>query len=100
MGSILRYLTFFGAFCVAGFYCYVVFQGPAGYPAYRENRQQIQRMKDENENLRVQIRAKKALIEKLESSEASQEKAVQEITNKAKDGSTVIYLSDAPPSAQ
>jgi len=35
MGSIFRYLAFFGAFGVAGFYCFAVFQGPHGYPECR-----------------------------------------------------------------
>ncbi len=100
MGSIFRYLAFFGAFGVAGFYCFTVFQGPNGYHAYMENRQQIQRMKDENEKLRAQIREKRVAIEKLESSDAAREKAIQEITNKAKGDSTVIYLNDAPSDAQ
>ena len=100
MGSIFRYLAFFGAFGVAGFYCFVVFQGPHGYPAYRESRQQIQRMKNENEKLKAQIRDKKMFLDKLESSEAEREKAIQEITNKAKAGSTTIYLNDEPEAAQ
>lgn len=100
MGSIFRYLAFFGAFGVAGFYCFVVFQGPHGYPAYRESRQQIQRMKDENEKLKAQIHDRQLRIEKLESSETAREKAIQEITNKAKGDSTVIYLNDPPPPAQ
>jgi len=100
MASIIRYLAFFGVFGVAGFYCFTVFQGPHGYPAYRESRQKIQRMKDENENLRAQIRAKRLRIEKLESSEAARWKAIQEETNKSKDASTVISRNDAPQSAQ
>ena len=96
MGSIFRYLAFFGAFGVAGFYCFAVFQGPNGYSTYRESRQQIQRMKDENEKLKAQIRDKRIFIDKLESSDAAREKAIQEITNKAKCGSTVIYLNDTP----
>ena len=100
MGSIFRYLAFFGAFGMVGFYGVTVFNGPTGYAAYLEGRQQIQRMKDENKRLKVRIEEKKVLIEKLESSEAAREKAIQEITNKSKDNSTVIYLNDAPPSAQ
>ena len=100
MGSIFRYLAFFGAFGVAGFNCFVVFQGPHGYPAYRESRMQIQRMKNENEKLKAQIREKKQFLDKLESSDAEREKAIQEITNKTKGGSTVIYLNDAPEAAQ
>jgi cell division protein FtsB len=100
MGSIFRYLAFLGAFGVAGFYCFTVFQGPNGYHAYVESRQQIQRMKDENEKLRAQIREKRVTIEKLESSEAAREKAIQEITNKAKGDSTVIYLNDGPADTQ
>jgi len=98
MGSIFRYLAFFGAFGVAGLYCFLVFQGPHGYPAYRESRQQIQHMKDENEKLKAQIRDKREFIHKLESSETEREKAIQEITNKAKGGSTTIYLNESPPS--
>ena len=100
IGSILRYLAFLGAFGVAGFYCLAVVPGPNGFPAYQEKRMQIQRMKDENERLRALIREKKATISKLESSDAAREKAVQEHTNKVKDGSTVIYLEDTPPVAQ
>ena len=100
MGSILRYLAFFGAFGVAGFYCFAVFKGPNGYPAYQASRQQIQRMKDENLKLKAEIQAKKVFIDKLESSEDAREKAIQEITNKSKGKSTVIYLSDQPADAQ
>lgn len=100
MGSLFRYLAFFGAFGVAGFYCFQVFQGPHGYPAYRESRQQIQRMKDENNKLKTQIRDKQQFIEKLESSDAEREKAIQEITNKSKGDSTTIYLNETPPAAQ
>ncbi len=99
MGSIFRYLAFFGAFGVAGFYCFAVFQGPHGYPAYRESRAQIQRMKDENNRLKAQIRDKRFYIDKLESSEAEREKAIQEITNKAKGKSTTIILNE-PTTAQ
>lgn len=100
MGSIFRYLAFFGAFGVAGFYCFAVFQGPNGYSAYRASRQQIQRMKDENEKLKTEIREKQITIQKLESSDAAREKAIQEITNKSKGDSTVIYLNDPPPPTQ
>ena len=96
MGSIFRYLAFFGAFGVAGFYCFAVFQGPHGCPAYRESRAQIQRMKDENNKLKAQIRDKRLYIDKLESSEAEREKAIQEITNKAKGKSTTIILNESP----
>ena len=96
MGSIFRYLAIFGAFGVAGFYCFAVFKGPNGYPAYQASRQQIQRMKDENLKLKSAIQEKRIAIDKLESSDAAREKAIQEITNKAKDDSTVIYLNDAP----
>ena len=100
MGSIFRYLAFFGAFGVAGFYCFVVFQGPHGYPAYRESRAQIQKMKDENNKLKAEIREKKGFINKLESSDAEREKAIQEITNKTKGGSTTIYLNEPAPTDQ
>ena len=96
MGSIFRYLAFFGAFGVVGFYGFAVFQGPHGYSAYRESRNQIQRMRDENEKLKTEIKDKQLTIEKLGSSEAAREKAIQEITNKAKGASTVIYLNDSP----
>lgn len=100
MGSIFRYLAFFGAFGVVGFYCFGVFQGPNGYAAFRESRQQIQRMKDENEKLRAAIAERRKNIERLESSEAARAKAIEEITNKAKGDATVIYLNDPPPAAQ
>ena len=100
MGSIFRYLAFFGAFGVVGFYGFAVFEGPHGYTAYRDSRQRIQQMRDENEKLKTEIKDKQLAIEKLESSEAAREKAIQEITNKAKGDSTVIYLNETPPAAK
>ena len=53
-------------------------------------------MKDENNKLKAQIRDKRLYIDKLESSEAEREKAIQEITNKAKGKSTTIILNESP----
>jgi cell division protein FtsB len=94
MNTLLRQLGFVAAAAVTCFYVFLVLRGPNGIPAMLEKRQQIERMKQENEAMRQEIEKKKIIIDQLENSSEARERAVREHTRKAKQHETTIFLQD------
>ena len=103
MSSLLRQLAYIAAAAMACLYVLVVLRGPAGVPNMMEKRQQIERMKQENEAIRQEIERKKKHIDHLQASEEERNRTIRERTHKSKDSETVIYLPEggstepAPP---
>ncbi|WP_321472749.1 hypothetical protein [uncultured Paludibaculum sp.] len=94
MFSLLRQLGFVAAAAVTCFYVFLVLRGPNGIPAMLEKRHQIERMKQENEQMRQEIERRKVTIDQLEHSSEARDRAVREHTRKAKQHETTIYLND------
>jgi cell division protein FtsB len=94
MFTLLRQLGYLAAIAVGCFYVFIVLKGPTGIPAMLERRQQIERMKEENEELKQEIRRRDASIRHLEQSGEAKERAVREHTHKSKDNETIIYLPE------
>jgi len=94
MFTLLRQLGYLAAIAVGCFYVFIVLKGPTGIPAMLERRQQIERMKEENEELKQEIRRRDTSIRHLEQSGEAKERAVREHTHKSKDNETVIYLPE------
>lgn len=92
--SLLRQLGFIAAAGATCFYVFVVLRGPNGIPAMMEKRHQIERMKHENEQLRLEIDKHKDAIDQLQRSPEARDRAVREYTGKAKKHETTIYLPD------
>lgn len=95
MISLLRQIGYVAAAAIAFFYVFLVLRGPNGIPTMLERRQQIERMKQENNALREEAEKRKAHIESLKNSADARERAIRENTNKTKDGETTIYLPPA-----
>ena len=94
MFTLLRQLGYLAAIAVGCFYVFIVLKGPTGIPAMLERRQQIERMKEENEELKQEIRRRDTSIRHLEQSGEAKERAVREHKHKSKDNETVIYLPE------
>jgi Spy/CpxP family protein refolding chaperone len=98
MSFLLRQLGFVAVAAVACFYVFVALKGPNGIPTMVEKRHQLERMRQENETLRIEIQKRKTSIEQLENSDEARKRAVRESTRNSMRGYVTIYLSD-PPSA-
>ncbi|MBI5282155.1 MAG: hypothetical protein HY858_10770 [Candidatus Solibacter usitatus] len=94
MLALLRQLGYVAAAAVACFYVFIVLKGPNGLPVMMEKRQRIERMKQENDTLRMEIEKRRQAIEHLESSDEARERAIREHTHKAKGNETTIYLPE------
>lgn len=92
--TLLRQLAFIAGAACTCFYVFVVLRGPNGIPAMMEKRHQIERMKQENEQMRQEIEKHKVTIDQLQHSPDARDRAVREFTRKAKKHETTIYLPD------
>lgn len=99
MSFLLRQLGFFAAAAVACFYVFIALKGPNGIPTMLEKRQQLERMKQENDSLRLEIQKRRIAIEQLQNSDEARKRAVREQTRKSMQGDVTIYLSDPPASS-
>lgn len=99
MSFLIRQLGFVAATAVACFYVFVALKGPNGIPTMLEKRQQLERMREENDSLRLEIQRRKVVIEQLQNSDEARKRAVREGTRKSMQGDVTIYLSDPPASA-
>lgn len=96
MSFLLRQLGFVAVAAVVCFYVFVALKGPNGIPTMVEKRHQLERMRQENEALRIEIQKRKTAIEQLENSDEARKRAVRESTRKSMQGDVTIYLSDPP----
>lgn len=98
MSFLLRQLGFVAAAAVACFYVLIALKGPNGIPTVLEKRAQLERMREENDALRLEIQKRKIAIEQLQNSDEARKRAVRELTRKSMQGDVTIYLSDPPAS--
>lgn len=98
MSFLIRQLGFLAVAAVACFYVFVALRGPNGIPTMIEKRQQLERMRQENDALRQEIQRKKVVINQLQNSDDARKRAVREQTRKSMEGDVTIYLSDPAPS--
>jgi hypothetical protein len=96
MSFLLRQLGFVAVAAVACFYVIVALKGPNGIPIMVEKHQQLERMRRENDAIRVEIQKRKAAIEQLQNSDEARKRAVRESTRKSLQGDVTIYLADPP----
>lgn len=96
MSFLLRQLGFVAATAVACFYLFIALKGPNGLPTMLEKRQQLERMREENDALKREIQRRKAVIDQLQSSDEARKRAVREGTRRAMPGEVTVYLSDPP----
>ena len=97
MSFLIRQLGYLAVAAVACFYVFVALRGPNGIPTMIEKRQQLERMKQDNDALRLQIQRKKVVINQLQNSDDARKRAVREQTRKSMEGDVTIYLSDPAP---
>jgi cell division protein FtsB len=94
MLALLRQLGYLAAVGVACFYVFVALKGPNGVPAMMEKKEQIERLKQQNDTLRQEIERRRKYIDHLENSDETRERAIREHTHKSKGNETTIYLQD------
>ncbi len=100
MGFLLRQLGYLAAAAVACFYVFVVLKGPNGIPTMIEKRHQIERMKQTNDDLRLEIQRRKTAIDQLKNSSDARDRAVREQTRKARKDDVTIYLPEGQSDAR
>lgn len=99
MAFLIRQLGYLAAAAVACFYVFVALRGPNGIPTMLEKRQQLERMRQENDSLRREIDRRRIAIEQLQTSDDARKRAVREQTRKAMEGDVTVYLPESGSSS-
>jgi cell division protein FtsB len=78
---------------IAG-YAFMALRGPGGIPGLLEKQQQIHELEKSNADLARQIEQKRAHIQRLQESQAEQDRTVREQLKLVKPGEKVFILQD------
>ena len=97
MGSLLRHLAVVLGVAAGGYYAYTALTGPRGLAAIRASHEEVRKMEEDNERLRLEIEKHKQYVQQLRTDPEARDRAIRQRLEKQKPGEKTIYDQPTPP---
>jgi len=95
MSRLLRYLGYLAAAGLLGAYVILLVAGPQPITSIPKTRRQLQKLEQENEELRQEVKRRKQYLDELEKDRNLQDREIRRGLNKQREGETTIYLPES-----